>query len=109
MEYRFGGEQYERLDALARVFARLQVDVIFAASSPRRPPAGRCVGRRYRLLDEPVSNQRSLRTGSRSGLFARSRSWDAFVLSARPVTCFLTLCSGAALAVMLGGVKELLS
>ena len=28
---------------------------------------------------------------------------------ARPVTCFLTLCSGAALAVMLGGVKELLT
>jgi len=34
MEYRFGGEQYERLDALARDLARLQVDVIFAASAP---------------------------------------------------------------------------
>ena len=34
MEYRFGGEQYERLDALARDLARLRVDVIFAASAP---------------------------------------------------------------------------
>jgi len=34
MEYRFGGEQYERLDALAADLAHLQVDVIFAASAP---------------------------------------------------------------------------
>ena len=34
MEYRFGGEQYERLAVLAADLARLQVDVIFAASAP---------------------------------------------------------------------------
>ncbi len=34
IEYRFGGERYERLRALADDLVRLKVDVIFAASAP---------------------------------------------------------------------------
>jgi ABC transporter substrate binding protein len=34
IEYRFGGEQYERLPPLAADLVRLKVDVIFAASAP---------------------------------------------------------------------------
>src|SRR3989454_12414363 len=34
IEYRFGGERYERLRALADDLVRLKVDVIFAASVP---------------------------------------------------------------------------
>jgi ABC-type uncharacterized transport system substrate-binding protein len=34
IEYRFGGERYERLRALADELVRLKVDLIFAASAP---------------------------------------------------------------------------
>src|SRR5262245_35260413 len=34
IEYRFGGEQYERLRALAADLVRLNVDVIFAPTAP---------------------------------------------------------------------------
>jgi putative tryptophan/tyrosine transport system substrate-binding protein len=57
MQYRFGGEQYERLDALARDLARLQVDVIFAASAPAARAAKAATTRIpivFHTLNDPV-------------------------------------------------------
>ena len=41
IEYRFGGERYERLRTLADDLVRLKVDLIFASSAPSRPGSER--------------------------------------------------------------------
>ena len=41
IEYRFGGERYEHLRALADDLVRLKVDLIFAPSAPSPAPGPR--------------------------------------------------------------------
>jgi len=57
IEYRFGGEQYERLSPLAADLVRLKVDVIFAASAPAAQAAKeatRTIPIVFHTLNDPV-------------------------------------------------------
>jgi ABC-type uncharacterized transport system substrate-binding protein len=57
IEYRFGGEQYERLPPLAADLVRLKVDVIFAASAPAAQAAKKAtsvIPIVFHTLNDPV-------------------------------------------------------